>query len=103
MATYIPLINKMQDSLRETRQRLSSMLSYTEQEMQRLEVLSEALNKKANDLKQSSSATPLLSRLLETELEKLHEEAGSGGLTVEEYPCGTSMRRLSRYFRELEQ
>ena len=60
--------------LLETKQRLSSTLFYTAQEMQRSEVSSEELLKMVSDLRKSSSAIRLLLEGYENELGWLQEE-----------------------------
>ena len=68
--TFTPEIKLLRDLQRDLRQRLSSMLSSTEQETQRLEASSEELQETAISLGGAFYETHLLLKLYENELEK---------------------------------
>ena len=68
--TFTPEIKLLRDLQLDLRQRLSSMLSYTEQETQRLEASSEELQEMAVNLGGAFYETHLLLKLYENELEK---------------------------------
>ena len=68
--TFTPEIKLLQDLQLDLRQRLSSMLSSTERETQRLEASSEELQEMAVNLGGAFYETHLLLKLYENELEK---------------------------------
>ena len=98
--TYTQQTKKLLDYLRETQQRHSSMLSYMELETGKLAASLMEASLMGRDSKPSSSETPQLSVLLETEYKRLRSGAGLEGLTEEESLYAQAMRRLIRYFKE---
>ena len=70
METYTPLTNSLQDLNQEIRQRLSSMHSYTEQEMRNLAVWQEEVDALVKDLDNLSSIISHHSQILKIKLQE---------------------------------
>ena len=81
--TYTPLIKNLQDLNQEIRQKLSSMPSYTAQEMRNLGLWLEEVERLARNLENLSLIICHHSQLLKTEYLKRLEEDTSLDLTVE--------------------
>ena len=89
--TFTPEIKLLQDLQHDLRQRLSSMLSSTERETQRLEASSEELQEMAVNLGGAFYETHLLLKLYENELEKRLGKATSLDSTEENSGSGQNI------------
>ena len=75
--TYTPLIKNLQDLNQEVRLRLSSMHSYTEQEMRSLEQWSEEAEEMVKDLNNASLIISHHLEILKIELREHHQRVSS--------------------------